>query len=241
MQHKLLIMLKWIAAFIGYSYYRFPGAIIGFFLGQIIEKRFINSRTNNINQDKIELNLLTLASIVIKADGKVDKNELSYVRNFFITHFGKSRADQAFKIFNTKIKNQSQSIYEVTNYFVQNTQYALRLQVLHFLYGIANSDGTIDKVEIDKIDDIAKNLKINYADIESIKAMFIKSTDSSYKILEVDKAASVDEIKKAYRDMVKKYHPDRIRSKEKSLLKGAEEKFRQVQEAYEAIKKERKF
>ena len=81
-------MVKWIAAFIGYSYYRFPGAIIGFFLGQIIEKRFINSRTNNINQDKIELNLLTLASIVIKADGKVDKNELSYVRNFFITHFG---------------------------------------------------------------------------------------------------------------------------------------------------------
>jgi DnaJ like chaperone protein len=41
--------------------------------------------------------------------------------------------------------------------------------------------------------------------------------------------------------MVKKYHPDRIRSKEKSLLKGAEEKFRQVQEAYEAIKKERNF
>ena len=81
-------MIKWIAAFIGYSYYRFPGAIIGFFLGQIVEKRFAVSRINNINQDQIELNLLTLASIVIKADGKVDKNELIYVRNFFITHFG---------------------------------------------------------------------------------------------------------------------------------------------------------
>ena len=192
-------MIKWIAAFIGYSYYRFPGAIIGFFLGQIVEKRFTVSRINNINQDQIELNLLTLASIVIKSDGKVDKNELIYVRNFFITHFGKSRADQAFKIFNTKIKNQSQSLYEITNYFVQNTRYPLRLQVLHFLYGIANSDGVIEQVEIDKIDEIAKNLKINYADIESIKAMFIKSTDSSYKILDVDKTASIDEIKKAYR------------------------------------------
>ena len=234
-------MIKWIAAFIGYSYYRFPGAIIGFILGQIVEKRFAVKRINNINQDQIELNLLTLASIVIKADGRVDKNELSYVRNFFITHFGKNRADKAFKIFNTKIKIQNQSLYEITNYFVQNTQYPFRLQVLHFLYGIANSDGIIEQVEIDKIDEIAKNLKINYADIESIKAMFIKSTDSSYRILEVDKEASVDEIKKAYREMAKKYHPDRIRSKEKSLLKGAEEKFRQVQEAYEAIKKERKF
>ncbi len=234
-------MIKWIAAFIGYSYYRFPGAIIGFFLGQIVEKRFAVKRINNINQDQIELNLLTLASIVIKADGKVDRNELSYVRNFFITHFGKNRADKAFKIFNTKIKIQNQSLYEITNYFVQNTQYPFRLQVLHFLYGIANSDGIIEQVEIDKIDEVAKNLKINYADIESIKAMFIKSTDSSYKILEVDKTASIDEIKKAYREMVKKYHPDRIRSKEKSLLKGAEEKFRQVQEAYEVIKKERKF
>lgn len=234
-------MIKWIAAFIGYSYYRFPGAIIGFFLGQIVEKRFAVQRINNVNQDQIELNLLTLASIIIKADGKVDRNELSYVRNFFITHFGKNRADKAFKIFNTKIKIQNQSLYEITNYFVQNTQYPFRLQVLHFLYGIANSDGIIEQVEIDKIDEIAKNLKINYADIESIKAMFIKSTDSSYRILEVDKEASVDEIKKAYREMAKKYHPDRIRSKEKSLLKGAEEKFRQVQEAYEAIKKERKF
>ena len=234
-------MIKWIAAFIGYSYYRFPGAIIGFFLCQIVEKRFAVQRINNVNQDQIELNLLTLASIIIKADGKVDRNELSYVRNFFITHFGKNRADKAFKIFNTKIKIQNQSLYEITNYFVQNTQYPFRLQVLHFLYGIANSDGIIEQVEIDKIDEIAKNLKINYADIESIKAMFIKSTDSSYRILEVDKEASVDEIKKAYREMAKKYHPDRIRSKEKSLLKGAEEKFRQVQEAYEAIKKERKF
>ena len=234
-------MIKWIAAFIGYSYYRFPGAIIGFFLGQIVEKRFAVQRINNVNQDQIELNLLTLASIIIKADGKVDRNELSYVRNFFITHFGKNRADKAFKIFNTKIKIQNQSLYEITNYFVQNTQYPFRLQVLHFLYGIANSDGIIEQVEIDKIDEIAKNLKINYADIESIKAMFIKSTDSSYRILEVDKEASVDEIKKAYREMAKKYHPDRIRSKEKSLLKGAEEKFRQVQEAYEVIKKERKF
>ena len=234
-------MIKWIAAFIGFSYYRFPGAILGFFLGQIIEKKIGISKTNYVNQEKIELNLLTLASMVIKADGKIDRNELNYVRNFFITHFGKNRADKAFKIFNTKIKNQSQTVHEVSNYFVQNTQYPLRLQVLHFLYGIANSDGKIETVEIEKIDEIAKNLKINHADIESIKAMFIKSTDSAYKILEIDKSASIDEIKKAYRDMVKKYHPDRIRYKEKSFLKGAEEKFRQVQEAYEVIKKERNF
>ena len=46
-------------------------------------------------------------------------------------------------------------------------------------------------------------------------------------------------MKKAYREMAKKYHPDRLRSKDTALIKGAKEKFQEVQKAYEAIRKER--
>jgi molecular chaperone DnaJ len=58
-----------------------------------------------------------------------------------------------------------------------------------------------------------------------------------YKILEVSSNASNDEIKRAYRDLSRKYHPD---SYVNNPLAGlAEEKFKEVQEAYNQIMKER--
>ena len=69
--------------------------------------------------------------------------------------------------------------------------------------------------------------------------MFVKSADNAYKILEIEKSASNDEVKKAYRTMAKKYHPDRVNTENEAIKKGAEEKFKQVQKAYEQIQRER--
>ena len=69
--------------------------------------------------------------------------------------------------------------------------------------------------------------------------MFFKNSDSAYKILEIEKTASDAEVKKAYRDMVKKYHPDKLQHMDEAYRAGAEEKFRNVQDAYETIQKER--
>ena len=70
---------------------------------------------------------------------------------------------------------------------------------------------------------------------------FIKSTDDAYKILEISPDSTDLEVKKAYRDMAKKYHPDKIQSNDEALKKGAKEKFQRVQDAYEKIQKERGF
>jgi DnaJ like chaperone protein len=119
--------------------------------------------------------------------------------------------------------------------------HASRLQLMHFLFGIAKADGTVTKDEVQQIYTIAGYLGISTKDYESIKAMFYNSTDNAYKILEVTKEASVDDIKRAYRKMAKKYHPDRVIHLGKEHQKGAEEKFRQVQEAYEQLQKELRF
>jgi DnaJ like chaperone protein len=88
---------------------------------------------------------------------------------------------------------------------------------------------------------MAGYLGINHKDFDSIKAMFYNSTDNAYKILEIDKSVSDDEVKRAYRRMAKKYHPDRLIHLGQEHLEGAEEKFRQVQEAYDHIQNERGF
>tara|TARA_B100001057_G_scaffold88271_2_gene84382 strand:- start:5553 stop:6263 length:711 start_codon:yes stop_codon:yes gene_type:complete len=233
-------MIKWLAAILGYSFLRFPGAIIGFFIGSFIEllsKNSFNIRTGSysIKPEKFELNLLALSAMIIKADGKIEQKELSFVRNFFIAQYGKNRADSIFKTFNKEIKKEVQRLDEITRVFVQQTRYETRLQILHFLFGIANADGSVSDSELQKLSQIASGLSLNLPDFESIKAMFIKNTDNAYKILEVEPNASQDEIKTAYRNMVKKYHPDKIRSNNTAMIKGAEEKFREVQRAYEIL------
>tara|TARA_A100001011_G_C14320209_1_gene850186 strand:- start:3142 stop:3861 length:720 start_codon:yes stop_codon:yes gene_type:complete len=233
-------MIKWFAAIIGYSFLRFPGAILGFMIGgfiELISKNSIQIRTSAyaIRPEKFQLNLLSLSALIIKADGKVQQKELDFVRSFFISQYGKDRADSIFKTFNTEIKKETQHLDQLTRVFVQQTAYETRLQILHFLFGIANADGQISEVELQKLSQVASGMRLRLPDFESIKAMFIKNTDNAYKILEVEPNASSVEIKSSYRKMVKKYHPDKLRGQDPAMIKGAEEKFRQVQKAYETL------
>jgi len=53
-----------------------------------------------------------------------------------------------------------------------------------------------------------------------------------YEILGIKKSASLDEIKKAYRELALRYHPDRVPHEQK---KEAEEKFKEISEAYAVL------
>jgi DnaJ like chaperone protein len=120
-----------------------------------------------------------------------------------------------------------------------NMDYSSRLQLMHILFNISLSDSTIHPSEIEIIEKISSYLGVASGDFLSIKNMFIPETDSSYKILEVDPSATNDEIKKAYRKMAMKYHPDKVSHLGEDFRKSADEKFAMVNEAYEKIKKER--
>jgi len=241
-------MIRWIAAILGYFLFRFPGAIIGFLLGSVMDSLGSGPRARTIFEDlsrqkvtpaDFELNLLSLCSIVIKADGQVSQRELDYVRQYFLSTYGKEKANAIFRTFNEVINKREISAQRICSYLNQRTRYEVRLQLLHFLFAIAQSDGSISAKEIEKISEIAGYLRIGRIDYESIKAMFVKAADKAYKILEIDKSASDDEVKKAYRTMAKKYHPDRVNTENEAIKKGAEEKFKEVQKAYEQIQSER--
>ena len=237
-------MIKWVAAVIGYSFLRFPGAILGFMVGGFFEffsKNSVQIRTSSyaIKPETFQLNLLALSALIIKADGKIEQKELDFVRSFFIGQYGKERADSIFRTFNTQIKKETQHLDQLTRIFVLQTAYETRLQILHFLFGIANADGNISNIELQKLSQVATGMRLRLPDFESIKAMFVKNTDNAFKILEVDSNASLDEIKKAYRKMAKKYHPDKLRGQDPAMIKGAEEKFREVQKAYETLMRQK--
>ena len=132
------LMIKWVAAVIGYSFLRFPGAILGFMVGgffEFLSKNSVQIRTSSyaINPETFQLNLLALSALIIKADGKIEQKELEFVRSFFISQYGKEGADSIFRTFNTQIKKETQHLDKLTRLFVHQTAYETRLQILHFL------------------------------------------------------------------------------------------------------------
>ncbi|MDN3723191.1 TerB family tellurite resistance protein [Aequorivita sp. SDUM287046] len=243
-------MFRLVFAVIGFMLYRFPGAIMGFLLGSLIDNFASRNKTfqtsfgpnrQEVSHADFELNLLSLASLVIKADGNVNQTELDYVRQYFVQAYGRERANATFKVFNEVIKKREISAQNICNLLRQRTRYESRLQIIHFLFSIANADGSVSTPEVNEINKISNFLGIYARDFESIKAMFFKNPDSAYKILEIERSATVSEIKSAYRTMAKKYHPDKLQHMDEAYQKGAEEKFRKVQEAYEQLQKERGF
>ncbi|GGG35743.1 TerB family tellurite resistance protein [Bizionia arctica] len=241
---------KWIGAALGWSIGGPIGAILGMALGSVVDgfsKGMIKfnpdqayGRTKQTQSGDFEISLLVLASVVIKADGKLDKREMDFVSQQFVGMYGKERANKAFKLFKD-INKQEIPVREVCLQIKQMMDHPSRLQLLHFLFGIAKADGIVVESEVKSIQSIANYLGISHQDFESIKAMFYNSSDNAYKILEITKEADVTEIKAAYRKMAKKYHPDKVIHLGPEHQKGAEEKFRQVQEAYEQLQKERGF
>lgn len=244
-------MFKLVGIVVGFLIFKgFFGAFIGFFVGSLIDrafgpkikfqsKGFGGGGLNEVSPGDFELNLLSLASLVIKADGKITQSELDFVRQYFVQSYGKERANATFRTFNEVVKKREVSAENICNYIRPRLSYEVRLQVLHFLFNIGQADGQVSEAELSVLQQIAGNLRLSRNDFESIKAMFFKSADNAYKILEIEKSASDEEVKKAYRTMAKKYHPDKLQHMDEAYQKGAQEKFTKVQEAYERIQKER--
>ena len=243
---------KWLGAGIGFTFGGPIGAILGFVAATVVDKftnedfvkeqqnyqkDFQQKRAQTLSGD-FEISLLILASVVIKADGKVDERELNFVRSQFVGMYGKDRANKAFQLFKGMMKKQVSS-RQVCIQISKHMPHSSRLQLIHFLFGIAKADEYVSDIEVDEIRKIAGYLYVNQYDFESIKAMFYKSSDSAYKILEVETSVTDSELKTAYRKMVKKYHPDKLIGLGDEHLKGAKEKFQSIQEAYEVIKNER--
>ena len=233
---------KWIGGGLGWAFGGPIGAIIGFALGSLFSntsesEQYIGTTTQ---QRDFNVSLLVLSAAVMKADGSIKKSELDYVKRFFLTNFGQERAEKYILMLREILKQDIQ-IYDVSQQIGRFMDYSSKLQLLHYLFGIASADGSTHQNEIDIISSISKYMGISSSDFQSIKAMFVQEVDSAYKILGVDSNATDDEVKKAYREMAKKYHPDKVAYLGEDVRKSAEQKLQEVNDAYEKIKKQRGF
>ena len=183
------------------------------------------------------MSLLVLSAAIIKADGKTTTKELSTVRSFFASNFGYQAGEEAEKIVK-ELVTKNFNLYEVCSQVRSCMDYSQRLQLFHYLVALGACDG-LDQKEVDLLETIASYIGLSKEEVDSVFAQFRPSNDKNYKILEISPDATNEEVKKAYRKLAIKYHPDKVATLGEDVQKAAEEKFKAIAQAYEAICLER--
>ncbi len=235
---------KWIVGGLGWAMFGPLGGILGYYIASRMEKlseaAAQQGETQSWNQgqrNSFLMSLLVLSASVIKADGKITDKEIATLRSFFSRNFGAWAADEAEELVR-EIANKDYNLYDVCMQIRSCMDYSQRLQLYHYLVSLGGCDG-LHQREIDILETIATYIGLSKAEVDSIFAQFRPSNDSNYKILEITPQATNDEVKKAYRKMAIKYHPDKVATLGEDIQKAAEEKFKAVSQAYEAICRER--
>lgn len=243
---------KFIAGAVGWAIGGPIGAVMGFAIGAMADEKTssdnqppqINNNPRNQQRQTgagdFAYSLLVLSACVMKADEKHLKSELDFIRQFYVKQFGQQAATHYMQVLKGLLE-QTIPTREVCDQIKYNMDHSMRLQLTYYLMGIAQADGDVDRREMLEIERIARWLGVSEKDISSLKAMHFKDPYAAYQILEINQHASDEEVKKAYRKMAMKYHPDKLKDLGYSHIQSAQEKFIKVQEAYELIKKERGF
>jgi DnaJ like chaperone protein len=235
---------KWIGGGLGWAFGGPIGALIGFAVGSMLGGTEISTSrsvgTSRTTEGDFKMSLLVLMACIMKADGRIDKAELAVVKKFLVSNFGEQGALEAMPILKNLLDQQINET-EVAAQIGQHLNYSSKLELLNLLFTIAYADGEVVASELSTIKRIADIFRIDRLDFESVKAPYMKTIDRdwAYKSLEIETTATNDEIKKAYRRMAMKYHPDKVNDLGDDVKKSATEKFRSINEAYESLKKQR--
>jgi DnaJ like chaperone protein len=252
---KFKVLYKFIGALVGFFLLgrNFFGAVIGYVVGAMVDTFLAGNSKKGNSEDVFEYYrqhasrshedfatmITALSAAVMKADGRPLKVELEYIKSFFSRQFGPQFLNVHLQTLKHFLDSQSIPVERICGDIKLRTQIEVRIQLLHYLFGIANADGHVAEAELELLRRVATLLEIPAADFESIKSMFYRDVNSDYHVLGIEPGATEEEIKKAYRQMAIRYHPDKVIHMGEEYQKGAKEKFQKVQEAYENIKKAR--
>jgi len=235
---------------IDYKYYPYISIIVGFLIGDLIGavSAFFLVRelvSNKVKEVGYELALLKLSSMLIKADGHINDGEIAFVKSFFTKTFGSAKSKKLFK--DLKDGTTPSSLSLLVDIIMQKVNPNKLYSIIQFLYGLASSDGKITQGEDDFIFNVGFLFGFNKERLIEIRNQFLKRESKSNKysskvinslaVLGLKEDATIMQVKKSYKNLAKEYHPDKLVGMSSGIIKLAKEKFQEVQDAYEYLRK----
>ncbi len=199
--------------------------------------------------------IIALMAKVAKVDGRVSELEAELIKNTLNDlskqYPNSSLARNELKEVYKKEKNNLYNVSQLARkYFEFNQQnYQNRLFVLEYLLNLAFIDGEFSRSEAEILYVIAEAFEID--DFEKVLARFKDSRfnqkntqksmdlDDAYELLGVKKEDDMGTIKKKYRALVRKYHPDILASEglDAKSIQEATSKLQKINEAYKMVQK----
>lgn len=257
---------KWIGAAIGAFSGGVLGALAGYAIGSLFDKAVETGKqdfnpddtshafSENERQRREEearngflFSLMVLSAHIIQADGKIMHSEMETVRRFLRNNFGSAAEQQGNDILLRLFDYRKQYGEALWNRQIHEACLQMRsimpdehrLQLLAFLAEIIKADGTVHPDEVNAIRDIASLLGFNADIVSQFLSLGGANTSDAYKVLGISPDATDEEVRKAYRDLVKQNHPDRVATLGEDIKVAAQRKMQEINEAKEKIFKER--
>ncbi len=227
--------------------------------GYVLYKRFFDSEIKvegfdveaTFHNDSLMEAYIFLAAEMIKSDTSKSTEKISFMNSYFIKHF--QETNYQYKEILVKAYRNPAPIEKVATWLQYHLNHPQRLQVMYFLAGLSMVDGNIHGFEMRLLSDLSEILELTPKEFQSIIGMFERQKEESRTknnytprktrltiacdILGVSEFADIDEIKKAYRQLVKLHHPDRFYNESEEQQRIAQERFMKIQNAYETIEK----
>lgn len=193
---------------------------------------------------------ISLGALMVRKDTSSYGEKILYLNNYFSKNFPNTHYDFG-RSFTDSLKNpiRPKALSRYLNRKLPDR--ADRIQIMYFLAGLSTVDGSMNQREVELLKEVNAILMLSPKDFESVIAMYtqkqsrqqqarksvpkVSVRELACKILGVSVHASKEEIKKAYRDLVKLHHPDRFATASKQQQELAEQRFIEIQKAYEAL------
>ena len=204
-----------------------------------------------VDEYKRRLNYYVVALLakIAKSDGRVSEKEAEFISELLNANASSTREREFLKASFNEHKNDPHNAAFVAREFMGevNLPHNERLNVFRMFIFIAGVDGRLSEAKISILSQIAQAFSLREEEfrafMESIRAQGAASKglslDEAYEILGLSRGASENELKKRYRELAKKYHPDVLNANNVSEneLKRGVQNFHRINEAYELIRK----
>ena len=197
------------------------------------------SRVITGSRNSFLFSMMVLMSYVIGADGRIMHSEMEYARRFLRINFGEAaetEGDAILKRLFELRKTCSETAWkEQIRKCCQQIRYAMveeqRLQLVAILVEVAKSDGSVADAEVQALRELADWMGVGSQSVEQLSGLGGETLEEAYRVLGLTPDATDEEVRKAYRQMALKYHPDRVQSLGEDVQKQAEETFKKINEA----------